>query len=60
MDELHTWQPPAHLKQLESQLRDRECDDLWGDRDFVMLVWWACFGLTVHYATWAKVSLKLG
>ena len=53
------WKPPAHLQQLQQKLEETLTPEAWGDREFVMLVWWTSFNLTVHFTTWNRVGEKL-
>ena len=54
------WTPPAHLRQLQHKLEESTSrEEVWGDREFVMLVWWTSFNLTVHFTTWNRVGEKL-
>ncbi|MGK7911081.1 MAG: hypothetical protein AB4050_06290 [Synechococcus sp.] len=53
------WSPPAHLQQLQLKLEETASEDVWSDREFVMLVWWTAFNLTMHFTTWNRVGDKL-
>ncbi|MGK7909591.1 MAG: hypothetical protein AB4040_20465 [Synechococcus sp.] len=53
------WKPPTHLQQLQGKLEKTLTPETWGDREFVMLVWWTSFNLTMHFTTWNRVGEKL-
>ena len=53
------WSPPVHLQQIQHKLEETVSDAAWSDQEFVMLVWWTSFNLTMHFTTWNRVGEKL-